>query len=84
MPSTFSIITRWIGVLFAAFGTYWSWGVEWWAIVLIWVVCLGMMFVYWRNVQFCSKCNATVWPAGTGRAEECPKCKAQIGEQSAA
>ncbi|OGT82094.1 MAG: hypothetical protein A3H91_10305 [Gammaproteobacteria bacterium RIFCSPLOWO2_02_FULL_61_13] len=73
-----------LGVLFAAFGTYWSWGVEPWFIALIWAGCLGMTYLYWRNVQFCLRCSATVWPAGLGRASECPKCKAALHEQTAA
>jgi hypothetical protein len=73
-----------LGVLFAAFGTYWSWGVEPWVIALIWGVCLGITYLYWRHVRFCDQCSATVWPAGFGPAAECPKCKASLREQTAA
>ena len=73
-----------LGVLFAAFATYWSWGVELWVVAFIWVMSLGMTFLYWRNVQFCPSCSATVWPAGIAHAKECPKCRARISEQHAA
>ena len=73
-----------LGFLFAAFATYWSWGVELWVIALIWATSLGITYLYWRNVQFCTHCGATVWPAGFGRANECARCKTKLHEQPAA
>ena len=66
-----------LSILFACFMTYWVQNIDWVVVALIWGMSMGVAILNWKNIWFCHKCNATVWPSGFSPKSVCSKCSSQ-------
>lgn len=79
--SAHPILVIGFGAVFLAFTEWITRGnVPWFFIVALVVIA----FLNIRNTQFCSRCNATVYPRGLSRPLFCSKCGAELKSQDSA
>lgn len=65
------------GAAFVGFAEWISQGkLPWFFVVAVVVI----IFLNIRNIQFCPRCNATIYMYGFSRPDFCPKCGAKLRE----